>query len=138
MTQESLEHNVTSADIDPLNPEGVADGGDDPNADGDFRILSLLADILDAVQRRENPAPSSFIATQFPTTVSVRLTTFVFSVTAAAAVTIKIGSATEYTFNLPGADTRVVPLSIVIKEGTDVVVATSAGVVTWFFLGYPE
>jgi hypothetical protein len=133
MTQESLSHNETSAtveqpdtDIAPIdNPEDA--------------VLELLRSIADAVQRRETPAPSAFVATQFPTTVSVRLTWFVVSVTVAAAVTIRIGSAINYTFNIGAAQLTVaIPLSIELKEGTDVAVVSSAGVVSWYFLGYPE
>jgi hypothetical protein len=132
VTQEALDHDETG--------ETIAQPDNDPQEQfsPEDATLELLRAIADAVQRRENPAPSSFFSTQFPTTVSLRLTVFVFSTTAAAAVTIRFGPALYYTFNTPGAFTGFVPLSVELKEGTDVTVAASAGTVTWYFLGYPE
>ena len=132
MTQEALAHTETSARV--VQPDTDIAPIDDP----DMAVVELLKIIADAVQRREVPAPSSFFATQFPTTVSVRLTQFVVSISALATVTIRLGSAVEYTFFFPAAATYAIPLSLELKEGTDVFVTTSAGTLFWYFLGYPE
>lgn len=67
----------------------------------------------------------------------IRASTLVFSVTAAATVTLSIGSV-RYTYVVPAGDTRIIPLALIIERAADVTLTTTAGVVTGHLLGTPE
>lgn len=99
----------------------------------------LVADLI----RQEIPAPGIFHATvgrnDFPQDVRVRVRNLVVSVSAAATITVRIGSAAYLLFDMGGADVRVLPLPLTIDSGTDVTVTASAGTVrAAYFEGYAE
>jgi hypothetical protein len=110
------------------------------------QIRAALGALVDATVRQESPAASIYFAmpaatgrNDFPQPNRVRLTNLVFSISAAAVVTITIGTAAYAIFQLAAADTRVIPFPLTIAEGTDVVVTVSAGtLIAAFFTGYVE
>lgn len=61
----------------------------------------------------------------------------IFSTSAAAVVTLTVGSMPR-TYSVPAADTRVIPLPIVIERGSDVSLSVSAGTVTGNLIARPE
>lgn len=69
--------------------------------------------------------------------IRFRVALFVFSVDAAATVTLTMGT-TSRTFSIAGADVRTIPLPLVVERGTDVQVATTAGNLSAYLVGVPE
>lgn len=61
----------------------------------------------------------------------------VFSTSAAATVTLTIGTMIR-TYSVPAADTRVIPLPIVIERGLNITLSASAGTVTGSLVARPE
>jgi hypothetical protein len=110
------------------------------------QIRAALGELVDATVRQETPAASIYFAmpaatgrNDFPQPNRVRLTNLVVSISAAAVVTVTIGTAAYLLFQLAAADTRVIPFPLTIAEGTDVVVTVSAGtLVAALFTGYVE
>jgi len=110
------------------------------------RKLDEIRDMLGVLSassiRQEMPAPAVFELTQdTPRSWSARIRNvyFVFSVSAASEVTLKIGTSVgARKFQVAAADTRIIPLPITIDPGADLTLDSSAGTVTGFLIGYIE
>lgn len=66
-----------------------------------------------------------------------RVRDLVVTVDAAAAVTFTVGTFSRV-FNFAMADTKVIPLPVIIERGTDVTLAASAGTVGGYLIGTTE
>lgn len=69
-----------------------------------------------------------------PTSQRWHTSILVFSVSAAATVTLTIGSSSR-SFVVPAGDTRVIPYPASIERGVDIALSTSAGAVTGYLIG---
>lgn len=67
----------------------------------------------------------------------IRCAYLVFTNDAACVVTINTGTGTR-TFNIPSADTRVLPFPFVIDRGQDVSLSFSAGAGSGYLIGWAE
>lgn len=108
-------------------------------------MLSYLKDIRDALRgivamgEQEWPFDGSTTGAMQAgaTWERLRVSYLVFSTIAAATVTLTIGTRTRV-FSVPAADTRIVPLPIVIERGMTVTLTGSGGVVTGHLVATPE
>jgi hypothetical protein len=101
-----------------------------------LQMNGALAEIRDLLSGRDDTE----MQVDLPTTgtrqsmhVKLRTSILVFAADSAAAITLTLGSRT-FVFQLPGADTRVIPFATVIDRGIDVSVAASAGNITVAYL----
>lgn len=108
-------------------------------------MLGLLTEIRDALRGVIRGGEMEF---QFDGSVAgnllggstyerLRVSYLVFSTIAAATVTLTTGTRTRV-WSVPAADTRIVPLPIVIERGLTITLTGSAGVVTGHLVATPE
>lgn len=71
------------------------------------------------------------------TTLAVRTTSLVLTTSVACVVGVQIGTGVQQSFNFAGADTKVLPYITMIGAGTDIILTTTAGTVTGYFIAYP-
>lgn len=103
--------------------------------------LNGLREAIEKVVTYRPPEQSSFIlsANRQATHVRMRIYSAVLTASAAAVVTLQVGGI-AYTFPFAAADTKVVPLSIVVERGQDVFFTTTggAGSTTGYLIYTPE
>jgi len=121
------------------NPEEYGDPYDD--------MVGLLRKINTNIMRltdtteRQRSTPGFSEATigiTFPNTVAYRPVYLIFTVSAATIVTLSYGASVQRIFNIPSADTLVIPWTLQIPRGTDVAITAVAAEVKGWFIGYPE
>lgn len=107
-------------------------------------VVSALDGLRQAIEKvvtYRPPEQSSFILTSAPQATHVRMRLYwaVITTTAAAVVTLNVGGL-DYLFPFAAADTKVVPLSIVVERGQDVFLSTTggAGSTTGYLIYTPE
>jgi hypothetical protein len=140
-TMDRVTENIDPMQLDPIPsalPEDTRYLGDRLD-----KMIALLTDIQQAEVGDQTPTPGLFFIqtgrNDFPQTTRIRTTDFIVSVSAACTVTLVIGSATFYAFDLGAAGTLVLPCPTLIDAGKDVTVSVSAGVLRMAaILGHPE
>lgn len=99
--------------------------------------LDRIADVLDLAGEGQLDFSATGTLIGGPSHARMRCRYLVFSTTAAATVTLTIGTMTR-TYSVPAADTRVIPLPLVIERGLDITLSASAGAVTGALIVRPE
>ena len=71
------------------------------------------------------------------TTIMTRTTMIVITASVACVVGVQIGTGVQQLFNFASADTKVLPYITQIGAGVDLLLTTTAGTVTGYFIAYP-
>lgn len=119
--------------------ETTADETAPPVVNDPFPDIKATLDAIAAAIRGDDMFTYSFGADGFllagATWQRLRLRYFVFATDDADTVTLQVGTLAR-SFTVPAADTRVIPLPLVIERGSDVQV--SGSIVEAYLIGTPE
>lgn len=100
-------------------------------------LLTRLANASDS--QRVTPRQTNIFLSSVAQTTQINLKTewLILAATAAATLSLVVGSSTLFTFPFAGADTKVIPFFVNIGPGVDLTVTASAGTGTGFIIAYP-
>lgn len=121
------------------NPEDY--GGPYTDMIGLLKQISVYLDRLanTPAEMREQPRATQvdLSSTPYQNTLQLRTTLIVITASAAAAVTLYVGTSAYKVYQFSGPDTRVFPLITAIGAGVDLSVSASAGTATAYLIAYP-
>lgn len=103
------------------------------------QLLDRIANTADAAREQPRQTMIPLTAVVFNTTVRFRVTEIVLDFTAAAALSLVVGSLPQRTWLASAAATLRFPYITIIDRGTDLSLTASGGATpTGYLVGYPE